>query len=196
MSSHHFVKEGQEPALLIIDPIGLSIAEPLLEWSPLVIAHEECLEEVLLWGIKIDVVLVKNDNSEELKNRLLEQAPVRILSYDHNSDLLQIVLSFLIDHKQTALSILSHHPEKLFDKLCTFTDEFALTILSHNRKWIGIGSGSYKKWFPNGAELFLYGDSQLIKKEGLEASKQHYVTKADGIVDLTSTAPFWVGEPL
>jgi hypothetical protein len=196
MSSHHFVKEGQEPALLIIDPIGLSVAEPLLEWSPLVIAHEKALEEVLLWGIKIDVVLAKNDHFEELKNRLQEQAPLKILGYDHNSDPLQTVLSFLMNLRQAALSILSHHPENLFDKLSPFMDEFTLTILSHDRKWIGIGSGSYKKWFPNGVELFLYGDSQLLKKEGLEASKQHYITKADGIVDLTNAGPFWVGEPL
>jgi hypothetical protein len=196
MSSHHFVKEGQEPALLIMDPIGLSVVEPLLEWSPLVIAHEESLEEVLLWGIKIDIVLAKNDNSEELRHRLQEQAPIKMLGYDYNSDPLQTVLSFLINQQQAALSILSQHPEKLFDKLRPFTDVFALTVLSPTKKWTGIGSGSYTKWFPNSAELFLYGDLQLIKKEGLEASKQHYITKADGIVNLTSASPFWVGETL
>ena len=57
MSSHHFVKEGQEPALFILDNIPFQYAESLLEWVPLVMVADRALENVLHWGIKIDVVL-------------------------------------------------------------------------------------------------------------------------------------------
>ena len=43
MSSHHFVKEGQEPALLIMDALSLALIEPLLEWAPQVIVCENAL---------------------------------------------------------------------------------------------------------------------------------------------------------
>ena len=57
MSSHHFVKEDQEPALIIADASAVSFEkiQELLEWSPTVIVMESSLEMVLSWGIKMDV---------------------------------------------------------------------------------------------------------------------------------------------
>jgi hypothetical protein len=196
MSSHHFVKEGQEPALLIIDPIGLPLIESLLEWSPLIIVYEACIEEVLLWGIKVDVVIAENNNMATLKHKLLEQAPVKIFTHDPIEDPLQTVLYFLSGVKQQALTISIYDPYTLFDALLPFTNRFSFSLLSKSQKWTSIASGTHKKWVPKGAELFLHGNLQTLKIEGLEASKQHYKAKIDGIITLENTLPFWVGETL
>ena len=79
MSSHHFVKEGQEPALFILEPISFQVASPLLEWAPLVLVSANALDDVLRWGIKIDVVLVEKSRVETLTRNLLEQVPIKIL---------------------------------------------------------------------------------------------------------------------
>ena len=59
MSSHHIVRDDQEPALIIAN--GASCSEELigqlLEWSPLVIVLDSAMDRVLELGIKIDVLL-------------------------------------------------------------------------------------------------------------------------------------------
>lgn len=69
MSSHHFVKEKQEPALLILadEEINVPLLQSLLEWSPLVVADEKTLFLLNHDPIKIDVVLhsaMPNDDLE------------------------------------------------------------------------------------------------------------------------------------
>ena len=46
MSSHHFVKEQQEPAVFILDVEGISFdtVAPLLEWSPTLLVVQEAVE--------------------------------------------------------------------------------------------------------------------------------------------------------
>ena len=59
MSSHHIVRDDQEPALII--PNGASSSQELLgqlfEWSPLVIVLDSAIDRVLELGIKVDVLL-------------------------------------------------------------------------------------------------------------------------------------------
>ena len=46
MSSHHFVKEQQEPAVFILEVEGISFetVAPLLEWSPTLLVAQEAVE--------------------------------------------------------------------------------------------------------------------------------------------------------
>ncbi len=69
MSSHHFVKEQQEPAVFILNPSGINFESvaSLLEWSPTLLVDQESVDLVLSWGIKIDVVLATSSYQEENK---------------------------------------------------------------------------------------------------------------------------------
>jgi thiamine pyrophosphokinase len=60
MSSHHIVREKQEPALLVLgmDNFSDELLGQLLEWSPTVIATEIMAEKLNANGIKIDCVIV------------------------------------------------------------------------------------------------------------------------------------------
>ena len=59
MSSHHIVRDDQEPALIIANGASCSqeLLGQLLEWSPLVIVLDSAIERVLEIGIKVDVLL-------------------------------------------------------------------------------------------------------------------------------------------
>lgn len=193
MSSHHFVKEGQEPALLIADPVPFSVAESLLEWAPLVIVTSNALEEVLSWNIKIDVVISGPEPVEGLNQKLVSQTPVKIITGD--PELYKTALFFLVANKQPAVSILVEEPESWMKKMTDFMDKLAITIHAPSVRWSAISSGIFKKWLPAGSSLQFFDpdltpvhpDSPSISKEG--------VIIADGLIDFRHSTPFWVGEP-
>jgi thiamine pyrophosphokinase len=105
MSSHHIVREDQEPALLIADAhaISFEIIQELLEWSPTVLVVEKALQEVLTWGIKIDVVIAPVGNIPQLTEALHDQFPLKLISCQGEDDAIATALYFLIAAKQRAV---------------------------------------------------------------------------------------------
>jgi hypothetical protein len=193
MSSHHFVKEGQEPALLIMDALGLPLIEPLLEWAPQVMVFENALNQVLDWGIKIDVVIAKPGSGEDLAPKLASQAPVKILSGNPGEDI-SLALYFLISTRQKAVSIVTANADALFNKLDSFLPQLGITLLTDNVKWSCIASGSYKKWLPAASRLLVHGHSMPELPDGLKRSDGSYEVLRDGFVTMAAGTPFWVGE--
>src|SRR5690349_6043129 len=100
MSSHHFVKEGQEPALIIVDALSLELAEPLLEWVPLVIVLDRVLEDVKSWGIKIDVVIQSTLEMGQIKDLVSDQFPLQIIPGKPEEDSISTALNFYASSKQ------------------------------------------------------------------------------------------------
>ncbi|MFT7427225.1 MAG: hypothetical protein ACI9O5_003185, partial [Algoriphagus sp.] len=78
MSSHHFVKEQQEPAVLILDPENIRFDQisGLFEWVPTILVSEKALDLVLSWGIKIDVIMASSVFQSENTQLLESQYPV------------------------------------------------------------------------------------------------------------------------
>jgi len=65
MSSHHIVREKQEPALLILE-LGLFEEEhlgQLLEWSPTVLVNDASAEKLHSLGIKFDMLLTQTEDT-------------------------------------------------------------------------------------------------------------------------------------
>ena len=94
MSSHHIVKENQEPALLILntETIRFEKTQELLEWSPTVIVTEACLEKALGWGIKIDVVLAPAERIQSLTQTLHHQAPIQFILFEDESKIIPYLI--------------------------------------------------------------------------------------------------------
>jgi len=67
MSSHHIIRDKQEPALIIAngEACSLDLVEQLLEWSPTVVVLDGALERVISLGIKVDVWLGDFDHTYE-----------------------------------------------------------------------------------------------------------------------------------
>lgn len=58
MSSHHIVRENQEPALVVADFHALDSEQlgQLLEWSPMIVTDAANVDFLLAEGIKVDIV--------------------------------------------------------------------------------------------------------------------------------------------
>lgn len=195
MSSHHFVKEGQEPALLILDAISLELAEPLLEWAPLVMVTDVALPTVLRWGTKIDVALVQVERMEHMKTELVDQFPVEIITYHNQNDLLAIAFNFLINRKQKAVNVMTETSDSIFDIVNQFTQKIQVDIFDQNINWLCIPNGQYQKWLPGMSRLKIRMDGKLnIQFIGLSHHQEYWETEKDGMVTLQSDRVFWVGE--
>lgn len=197
MSSHHFVKEGQEPALFILDPLPFQLAGPLLEWAPLVVVSDNALEDVLHWGIKIDVVLAEDSRVEMLMQRLREQAPVKILSHRSGESSIMNALYFLINSKQASVNIIASVSEDVFVETEKFMHQLQVSLFDEKLKWSAISTGNFEKWLTARTNLQIrksFG-SQSIQFQGLTAKESGFETSANGVISIWSNQLFWVAEP-
>jgi hypothetical protein len=195
MSSHHFVKEGQEPSLFILDPLSQSHADSFLEWSPLVMVHEKAVDEVLLWGIKLDVVLAHVENVKALSERLIDQSPVKIVA-DSNPNDLTSALWLLVTLKQSSVYIMVKDPISIFNNPNLPVNQLQVNLVTENIKWSHVSSGVFKKWLSEGVELHVNGLSGQQEIIGLTARDEHFIAKKDGLVQIINPDPFWIGELL
>ena len=195
MSSHHFVKEGQEPALFVLDALPFALAAPLLEWAPLVLVAENALEHVQEWGIKIDVALSMPGQAQHAAQILSGQAPVTIAELLRGESFLTKGLSLLSDQGQTAVNILSTADEA-FEEAAKFSPRLQVCILQENLKWSAIPSGQFEKWYPDGVRLHFRKSmpSQVLDLQGLTVENELLVNHRPGLVSIRSQQLFWVGE--
>ncbi|MEB2774776.1 thiamine pyrophosphokinase [Algoriphagus sp. D3-2-R+10] len=200
MSSHHFVKEQQEPAVLLLDAdqIRFDQISPLLEWVPSVLVSERALDQVLSWGIKIDVILASEAFQAENQQVLEEQYPVKFVTVFQET-YLQTGLEYLLSTDYTAVHLIgiSHLKAlEIEDKL----DLINLTILDGDWKYYPVKSGEFKKWFAE-STIHIHG------KEGMPVQIQNengelilpiaYATMLEvpeGITSIKVPGTFWIGE--
>lgn len=110
MSSHHVVREKQEPALIIANGEACSndLLEDLLAWSPFVVVLDSAIHRVNELNIKVNVLLGDFDRGEaEIKLIQEEQFPIEIVhTPDQNKTDLQKGIEFLIDRGFPAVNII------------------------------------------------------------------------------------------
>lgn len=200
MSSHHFVKEQQEPALLILDTQDYKFEQlsSLLEWVPTVIVAQKAIETVISWGIKIDIILATPEFQRENLHLLEEQYPIRFLTVKDN-DYLNEGLQYLIASKHTAVNIIGFEHLKAFE-LEEKLEFLSIVIFDGPIRYFPVKEKSFKKWFPesslqihapegNMIEMRTANESQLLK-----ISHATFVETEEGIVTFNSMKPFWIGE--
>ena len=81
MSSHHIVRDDQEPALIIANGAACSdeLLGQLLEWSPLVVVLDSAMERVVELGIKVDVLLGDFDRGFDANYYRESHYPIEII---------------------------------------------------------------------------------------------------------------------
>jgi hypothetical protein len=198
MSSHHFVKEGQEPAILIIDPIAHELIEPLLEWAPLVMVYDHSLDRVLDSGIKIDVVIAINRKAEDLIDILKDQMPVKIVSCLPGENPLEKSIQFLKESQQAALNIICENPISIMQAIDQHNLSMNVSVLTASIRWSLIASGDYKKWLPKNTKLQIKGGEDVkirFNTEGeTDAEEEVIDVIQDGLVHIRAQSRFWIGE--
>lgn len=194
MSSHHIVRENQEPALLIADAHAISFEkiQELLEWMPVVVVLSSEVETVIAWGIKVNVVITPLAEMETWRDQLVEQTPIRFISYNPDDEPLQTAFYFLTASKAAGVNCLLGSKDDL-TKIESFSN-LDIEAFVDNKLWSWMKKGHFEKWFPSGATLYL--SPEEMKSEFPEFVSGSYRTVKDGIISLKSTRSFWIGEEL
>jgi len=186
MSSHHIVKEKQEPALYI-DDLGNFNEEflgQLLEWSPTLLVNGENYDKIISLGLKVDV-LVNGSNQDVQQDTKIIQGPV---------DALMVAINHLYEEKYPAVNIIT----KKFDleKFAGFEDKINLVIFTEKAKHYPIKSG-FSVWKPAGSEFLLHGNRYLEVTNLMQNEDEIFEVVNDGFVEFTfSGQPIYISEPI
>lgn len=200
MSSHHFVKDQQEPAVWIVDADGVSLEQiaSMLEWVPTVIVNESAVDQVMSWGIKIDLILASEDFQKINDSLLQEQFPLKFLTEsDPNS--LNRGTQYLLDtaHKAVHLVGISHLQAL---QLPPQIAELDLTMVDGNWKYYPVKSGIFRKWFAETTIHLHAREGQPIEIQNSNGTLILPITYATmievpaGTTELKSSGVFWIGE--
>lgn len=191
MSSHHFVKEGQEPALFVVDPIADDHLLSILEWSPMIIVAGEAMSKVASWGIRVDAIVLSDGthNASVVHDMMKYVGPADLISSLNGP--VDAVLSYLRSKNQYALQVLLQTPEKSLS-LWEQAGDFQVTLIGSRQKWSRIQDGHFGKWIPAGTSLQVIGNDLTLNRTPFDG--EQIVVEASGIVELASPGTFWVGE--
>ena len=187
MSSHHIVREKQEPALFVLElgEFDDELLGQLLEWSPTVIVSQEASEKLLSLNIKIDWV-IGEPSFQSL------QANIKFLTTTGISPTSK-ALKFLIENGYPSVNIICNDFNLSDYEL--FIDKINIVVFYQNKKIYAIQSG-YNKWKPRGEKIEIYSDIKNLGLEGLKQIKdQKFETIDSGFIRIKFNAPFiFIGE--
>lgn len=182
MSSHHIVREKQEPALFIfsMDHFPLELLGQLLEWSPTVIVTTESYYPVNELGIKIDGLVT----TEIMDSNL--QSPIKLIPSGEDLPI-EAVLKYLINHDYPAVNIITD--EFILKDYLLFADKINLVIYQAERKIYPVNS-NFSKWKTAGECIELLVQPVNLQISGLEETGKHqYKTTHDGFFSLQFQQP-------
>lgn len=185
MSSHHIVRENQEPALFIQDPgaLGFEKIQELLEWSPTVIVPFRHVQAVMAWGIKVDLVLVPTADEPAARARLAEQMPLKLIAVNSPKEACATTLFFLKGAGYCGVNIISHDLSGF--EFQAWPSDFHVEIFQGGRRWVHVPTGKFAKWYPSGSKVEIRS----------AAGVQERTTGDDGIFEWQNADGFWIGEP-
>jgi thiamine pyrophosphokinase len=182
MSSHHIVREKQEPALLALglDTFDAELFGQLLEWSPTVISTPATAEQINAYGIKIDFVIADEPEAGM-------QSDVKLIPAGEGG-VIKAALEHLIQSGYGAVNIVTDH--FVLDDFAFYADQINLVIFCRDRKIFPVTSG-FSKWKPAGERVELLSGSVSVKTEGLTAlGAGVYETTGDGFYTFQFDEPF------
>ncbi len=200
MSSHHFVKDQQEPAVFILnaDEIHFDQVSAMLEWVPTVMVGQEALDRVLSWGIKIDVILGSEEFQKANPQLLEAQYPVKYLTVEERN-FLDKGLQYIIEGQHKAVHLVGIPHQKVLE-LEEKTKLMDLTVVDGDWKYYPVRSGIFRKWF---AESTIH----IHAREGLPVEIRNsngdlilqitYATMIEvpeGMTEIKAPGLFWIGE--
>jgi thiamine pyrophosphokinase len=182
MSSHHIVREKQEPALLVLGLDGFDdeLLGQLLEWSPTVITTPLTAEKLNSYGIKIDWIIA--DGIDEI-----EQSDVKLMSAN-NHNLAEAALKHLTAYEYPSVNIVTD--ELNLSDYEPYAAQINIVIFNNGKKIFPVSPG-FSKWKPAGDIIEILGNVKDLEITGLEKiGKNRYKTAKDGLFSVRFDAPF------
>lgn len=180
MSSHHIVREKQEPALYIHD-LGAFDEEYLgqiLEWSPTLIVNGDSYEKVISMGLKVDVVLNAADGQVPQENTKSIIGP---------GDEYNTVINYLISEKYPAVNIIDQ--DKKLTDLAFYLPKINIVLFSATEKSYAIKSG-FSVWKPAGSIFLIDVVSYFETTNLMQKDEREFEVVKDGFVEFTFTTEY------
>lgn len=180
MSSHHIVREKQEPALYIqhFGNFEEELLGQLLEWSPTLLVSADAYEKAISLGLKVDVVIGTDEKMAIQENTKFVLAP---------SDKLPVVVKYLIAAHHTAVNIISL--EDHFDDLADLLPAINIVLFTEKTKSYAVKPG-FSIWKPAGTlfkiDIISYFETSNIKP----LDNGDFEVINDGFVTFNFTTPY------
>jgi thiamine pyrophosphokinase len=181
MSSHHIVRDNQEPALIIANgaDCGDELLQQLMEWSPYVLALDGAVHRLLERNIRFDAWLGDFDSGAGVDEMALSKMGdiQRIWAEDQDKTDLQKGIEFLISKGHVAANIIwgtgrrADHTINNMATLWRYHDQMTLSLLDDHSRVYPLNR-QFKKWYPAGTAISLIpvGYASGINSSNLEYS--------------------------
>src|SRR5476651_352561 len=183
MSSHHIVREKQEPALLVLgmEQFTDELLGQLLEWSPTLIVTANTVEKLNAAGIKVDIVVDSSSDPEDI------QSDIKFIRAGDTTET-EAALTYLVGQKYPAVNVVTD--DFVMNDYSAFADRINLVIYCGNKKIYPVSNG-FSKWKPMGESIELLGPVKNLTVTGLnKVADNEYLTKSDGFFDLQFEQPY------
>ncbi len=182
MSSHHIVRDKQEPALLIAngEACNPELLGQLLEWSPTVVVLDSAIWRVLDLGIKVDVLLGDFDGNLDLDSIRAQQYPLDIVhTPDQNKTDLDKGIEYLIERGYPAVNIVwatgrrADHCLTNMTNIVRYKSQIRIVMIDDHSKIFPL-VGRFEKWYEAGTPISLIpvGTVTGFTSEGLKYNLQ------------------------
>jgi thiamine pyrophosphokinase len=155
MSSHHIVRDDQEPALIIANGATCSqeLLGQLLEWSPFIIVLDSAIERVMELDLKIDVLLGDFDKNFDTEKYRESQYPIEIVhTPDQNKTDLEKAFDYLIARKIPAVNVVwatgkrADHTITNLTNMVRYRDLLKIVIIDDHSK-VFLLPKKFEKWY-------------------------------------------------
>ena len=177
MSSHHIVRDDQEPALIIANGAACSkeLLGQLLEWSPLVIVLDNAIERVFELGIKVDVLLGDFDRGFDPEYYKEKQYPLEIIHKPNQEKTdLEKAFDYLIEKKHQAANVIwatgrrADHTITNLTTIVNYRHKLKIVLLDDHSK-VYLLPTKFEKWYPANTVISLIpvGEVSDISTENL-----------------------------
>ena len=192
MSSHHIVRDQQEPALIVQDAsyVNRDTLDQLLEWAPTIVAIGDSLQWLVELGIKVDFALV--DTEKEIpEDTLSAQTSISIVRL--SGPTLASGLQILVRENHRNMNIITSEEGFMssIDDLKTLDTSCQTISYYGNKRTIFYNRSVFRKWYPKGSR---------VQVESLNNGKVSFSggerTIEDGVIHMLGDSEYcFSGEP-
>jgi thiamine pyrophosphokinase len=187
MSSHHIVRDDQEPALIIANGASCSfdLLGQLLEWSPVVVVLDNAIDRVLQLDIKVDVLLGDFDGDFDPEIYKEKQYPLEIVHTPNQEKTdLEKALDYLVEKGHKAVNIVwatgkrADHTLANITNIVSYRDKIKIVIIDDHSK-IFLLPKRFEKWYTANTPISLI---PVGKVTGITSQNLFYSLQNDDLI--------------
>ena len=184
MSSHHIVRDDQEPALIIANGASCQpeLLGQLLEWSPIVVVFESAMERVMELDIKVDILIGDFDRNFDPEKYQEEQFPIEIIhTPDQNKTDLEKAFDYLIARNIPAVNVVwatgkrADHTITNITTISKYRNVLKIVLLDDHSK-IFLLPKKFEKWYTANTPISLIPIGNVT---GIRSSNLFYPLQND-----------------